>query len=405
MTGPQPATNPGPSRRNTRIDMEYRVKWEIDVTADSPEEAARLARAMQTSPDTTATVFDVTPVLERPAKTPTTVRIDLAELSKAPAPVLCRHCHKPIVKDGEDWVHEDGASGCLITWRSTEELAEPDAQPAPIPAEPPPAPPAASENDFAAALVAFEAEQAKRPVHPMGDGEPVWLDIPTPGCATDDPNASWVPIKTFSDMPQAIAYAQEHFGADDQGRVSLLSGGPYIAPVCPKCGGTSITANAGEDNRPGFPYCQTCKQLFGIGADYTGFRETERRMIEGRELVLMRRESEQIIVNAKTGLVEMDEAENGFESWLSEEANIRQIERETPVLTPVCPKCGGTSITIHVDAEATYELKGWDQAGEIVADFAEPADVATYDDRRYECDGCCYASSDAADFAPDAEKK
>jgi len=58
--------------------MEYNVKWEIDVTADSAEAAAREARDAQLRRDTTATVFDVTPVYDRPAKLPETVRIDLA---------------------------------------------------------------------------------------------------------------------------------------------------------------------------------------------------------------------------------------------------------------------------------------------------------------------------------------
>jgi hypothetical protein len=40
------------------MDKEYRVKWEIDVTAPNAREAAREARAMQLG-RTTATVFEV----------------------------------------------------------------------------------------------------------------------------------------------------------------------------------------------------------------------------------------------------------------------------------------------------------------------------------------------------------
>jgi hypothetical protein len=40
--------------------MNYAVTWDIEIDADSPEEAARLAREMQTDPTTTATIFDVT---------------------------------------------------------------------------------------------------------------------------------------------------------------------------------------------------------------------------------------------------------------------------------------------------------------------------------------------------------
>jgi hypothetical protein len=41
---------------------DYRVKWEIDVDADSAEEAARLASAMQRRRGTTATVYTVSEV-------------------------------------------------------------------------------------------------------------------------------------------------------------------------------------------------------------------------------------------------------------------------------------------------------------------------------------------------------
>lgn len=39
--------------------MEYRVTWEIDVTANSPREAAEQALTIQRDPDSTATVFEV----------------------------------------------------------------------------------------------------------------------------------------------------------------------------------------------------------------------------------------------------------------------------------------------------------------------------------------------------------
>jgi hypothetical protein len=37
----------------------YRVIWEIDVEADSPKDAAELARNFQAAPDTIATIYDV----------------------------------------------------------------------------------------------------------------------------------------------------------------------------------------------------------------------------------------------------------------------------------------------------------------------------------------------------------
>jgi len=39
--------------------MEYRVTWIIELDAESPEEAARLARAIQLDPDSLATHFIV----------------------------------------------------------------------------------------------------------------------------------------------------------------------------------------------------------------------------------------------------------------------------------------------------------------------------------------------------------
>jgi hypothetical protein len=39
--------------------MEYRVIWEIDIHADSPQQAAERARAVQLDPDTPATIFSI----------------------------------------------------------------------------------------------------------------------------------------------------------------------------------------------------------------------------------------------------------------------------------------------------------------------------------------------------------
>jgi hypothetical protein len=39
--------------------MEYKVAWHIDIDADSPEDAARKALAIQRNPESIATVFNV----------------------------------------------------------------------------------------------------------------------------------------------------------------------------------------------------------------------------------------------------------------------------------------------------------------------------------------------------------
>ena len=51
--------------------MMRRVKWEIDLDANSPHEAARKALTIQRNPQSIATVFDVT------GKRGKTVRVDL----------------------------------------------------------------------------------------------------------------------------------------------------------------------------------------------------------------------------------------------------------------------------------------------------------------------------------------
>ena len=65
------------------MPQEYHVKWDIEVTARTPREAAKLARDMQSAPDTTATVYDVSYHDRRTLKSGRvksqykTVRIDL----------------------------------------------------------------------------------------------------------------------------------------------------------------------------------------------------------------------------------------------------------------------------------------------------------------------------------------
>lgn len=55
------------------VDSEYRITWTIDVSARSPEEAARKAREIQLRKDSIADVFEV-----RSGKD--VHRIDLSEL-------------------------------------------------------------------------------------------------------------------------------------------------------------------------------------------------------------------------------------------------------------------------------------------------------------------------------------
>ena len=52
-------STPTPSPLHDGQSHEYKVNWTIDITANSPREAAQEARRIQLDPDSTATVFDV----------------------------------------------------------------------------------------------------------------------------------------------------------------------------------------------------------------------------------------------------------------------------------------------------------------------------------------------------------
>ena len=61
--------------------MDYRVEWIIDIfDVASPKEAARKAREYQTTPGTTATVFDV----YGDERNGESIRVDLMELDEEP---------------------------------------------------------------------------------------------------------------------------------------------------------------------------------------------------------------------------------------------------------------------------------------------------------------------------------
>lgn len=56
--------------------MEYHVIWEIDIHADSPQEAAKKALSIHRDPESIATVFDV---IDEDFET---TRVDLSEVSR-----------------------------------------------------------------------------------------------------------------------------------------------------------------------------------------------------------------------------------------------------------------------------------------------------------------------------------
>lgn len=58
--------------------MDYFVSWEIEVEAENPIEAAKLARLAQTQPNTRATVFEVFS-----EKSEDSIRVDLTAIAEA----------------------------------------------------------------------------------------------------------------------------------------------------------------------------------------------------------------------------------------------------------------------------------------------------------------------------------
>lgn len=64
---------------------EYRVKWDIDVTADTPQEAAKIAQDIMQDKGSSATVFDVIDMV-----TEVEVMLDVADYD------VCSLCGKEV---------------------------------------------------------------------------------------------------------------------------------------------------------------------------------------------------------------------------------------------------------------------------------------------------------------------
>ena len=86
--------------------MEFRVIWEIEMDADSPIEAAELARGLQMNPDMPATVFDVwdhaRQKMHRVDLAEAANRLDKAELASVRTALRRLQCSpkmRPEVKD------------------------------------------------------------------------------------------------------------------------------------------------------------------------------------------------------------------------------------------------------------------------------------------------------------------
>ena len=73
----------------------------------------------------------------------------------------------------------------------------------------------------------------------------VYVDIPTLDCVTNDDGA-FQPVTTFETRAEAIKFCQEHFGADEQGRVALVTGGDPVNTVHLEHYGVSDSEQANE---------------------------------------------------------------------------------------------------------------------------------------------------------------
>lgn len=51
-----------------------------------------------------------------------------------------------------------------------------------------------------------------------------YVDIPTQDCI-DNEDGAWSAIANFETKAEAVAFVKKHFGADDNGNISLISGG------------------------------------------------------------------------------------------------------------------------------------------------------------------------------------
>jgi len=53
--------------------------------------------------------------------------------------------------------------------------------------------------------------------------EAYYVDIPTSECI-DNPDGAYKNVGVFKTRAEAIAFAKEHFGADEHGNVNLVTG-------------------------------------------------------------------------------------------------------------------------------------------------------------------------------------
>lgn len=93
-----------------------------------------------------------------------------------------------------------------------------------------------------------------------------WVDIPQ----APNPHGEnyWKSVAEFDTMEEAIAFTQEHFGADDQGRVSLITVGENDEPdlvYCPACEQDVICDGPNQTSMDDHGRCQECQWEWQVG--------------------------------------------------------------------------------------------------------------------------------------------
>ena len=88
--------------------MEFRVIWEIEIDADSPKQAADLARALQMNPAMPATIFEIwehaRQKMHRVDVAAAAERLDEEEMAKARATLRGLQCSPEPRRDIKDLV-------------------------------------------------------------------------------------------------------------------------------------------------------------------------------------------------------------------------------------------------------------------------------------------------------------
>lgn len=74
-------------------------------------------------------------------------------------------------------------------------------------------------------ILEYEEGDIENPAYVDEDNAPYYVDIPTIGIVTaeTDDEKAWLNVGTFHTRQSAIDFCKEHFLADDEGKISLIT--------------------------------------------------------------------------------------------------------------------------------------------------------------------------------------